>query len=239
MGRLGIPIDNALMEIEQISQLDGVIIDGIFSHFPSADQDLDYSVKQLNIFKKLIKEIQGLGIKIKHFHMANSAAILKINGSVQSPFNMVRPGLALYGYSTQKNKVLKNSMSLKTHIMDIRKMKKGSTVSYLRQYKINDTYEYIAVLPVGYADGIPTIYSNKGKVVIAAEKYPQVGRICMDYMMVSLGKNTENIAVGDEATVFGSNSIGIEDIAKLWHKIPYEVTCGMTKRIPRIYTRKK
>ena len=238
MGRLGIPYDNALMEIEQIAQLDGVIIDGIFSHFPSADDDLDYSIEQLNHFKRLIKDIQELKIKIKHFHIANSAAILSINSSVQKPFDMVRPGLALYGYSAQKNKVLKNSMSLKSRIMDIRKMKKGDTVSYLRQYTIKEDGEQIAVLPVGYADGIPTLYSNKGQVLINGEKYPQVGRICMDYMMVSLGKNPENVVIGDVATIFGDQIVSIEDLARRLHKIPYEVTCGMSKRVPRIYTRK-
>jgi len=238
MGRLGLFLDNALMDIEQIAQLDGVIIDGIFSHFPSADVDLEYSIEQLNRFKSLINKLQEFKIKIKHFHIANSAAILKINGSVQLPFDMVRPGLALYGYSTQKNKVLKNSMSLKTRIMDIRKMKKGDTVSYLRQYTIREDGEHIAVLPVGYADGIPTLYSNKGRVLIGGEKYPQVGRICMDYIMVSLGKNPENVVIGDVATIFGNQSVSIEDLARLWHKTPYEVTCGMTKRVPRIYTRK-
>ncbi len=239
MGRLGIPLESALLEIEQISNINGVIIDGIFTHFPSADSDLEFSNYQLKTFLSIIEEIKRLDIKVKFFHIANSAGIFNINGTTKTPFNMVRPGLSIYGYSTTKNEELINSMKLKTKIIEIRKMKKDETVSYLRTYKIQKEKEYIAVLPVGYADGIPTLYSNKGYVVINNKTYPSVGRICMDYMMVSLGESPENINIGTEVTIWGDPLITVEKFAKICSMIPYEVTCGLSKRVPRTYIRQE
>ncbi len=239
MGRLGIPVDKAVLEIEQISKMEGIIVDGIYSHFPSADSDMEFSKQQIDKFLELISELKRLEIKIRHYHMANSAAIFSLPESLQAPFSMVRTGLALYGYSSTKNPLLKNSMSLKTKIIVINRMKNGDTISYLRTYKIQKETEYIAVLPIGYADGIPTLYSNKGKVFINDAYYPVVGRICMDYMMISLGDNPKGIKVGDEATIFGSEKISVELFAKYCMKIPYEVTCDISKRVPRIYLRKE
>ena len=118
-------------------------------------------------------------------------------------------------------------------------MKKGESVSYSRTYKIKNDYEYIAVLPLGYADGIPTIYSNTGMIYINGCQYPQVGRICMDYIMLSLGNNENNVQIGDIATVFGNSEISVESFGKATNKIPYEVTCSISKRVPRIYLRKE
>ncbi len=239
MGRLGFDLDEALIQIEQLSQLHGLIIDGIYSHFPSSDDDLDFSNQQIKKFNQLIEEVQKLNIKIRHFHIANSAAILNLNLSLQTPYTMVRPGLSLYGYASQKNKVLNGCMSLKTRIIEIRKMKKGSTISYLRQYQVKNPVEYIAILPIGYADGIPTSYSNKGKVKIKDKFYPNVGRVCMDYIMINLDQNPDQIIIGDEAIIFGQNSITVEEFGKICGRIPYEVTCGISKRVPRVYTRKE
>lgn len=239
MGRLGIPVDDALLEVEQISKIEGMIIDGIYSHFPSSDEDIEYSEQQTLKFTKLIADIKRLGIKVRHFHIANSAAIFNLPASYSDPYTMVRPGLCLYGYSSQKNPDIQNSMSLKARVSAINKMKQGQTVSYLRTYKIKENGENIAVLPVGYADGIPTILSNKIKVKIKNKLYPNVGRICMDYMMVSLGQNPEKIEVGEEATIFGEGAASVEYFGKLCHRIPYEVTCAVSKRVPRIYTRKE
>jgi len=239
MGRLGIPIERAFIEIEQISNMEGIIIDGIFTHFPSADEDIEFSNEQIKLFIDLIKELKRIDIKIKHFHIANSAAIFNIPASRETPFTMVRPGLALYGYSTKPNPELINSMALKTRIVSINCLKKGDTVSYLRTYQIKNEREYIAVLPIGYADGIPTLYSNKGKVFIKEKAYPVVGRICMDYTMVSLGTSPPDITIGEEVTLFGNNKLKVEDFGKICHKIPYEVTCDISKRVPRIYLRKE
>jgi alanine racemase len=237
MGRLGLASERALLEIEQIAKIEGMIIDGIYSHLPSADSDLEYSKAQIKSFANLIGEIKKLGIKVRYFHIANSAGIFNLPESYAEPFNMVRSGLALYGYTTQKNPELKNSMTLKCRIIDIRKMKKGQTVSYLRTYKIANDNDYIAILPIGYADGIPTVYSNRGKVLIKGGYYPLVGRVCMDYAMVSLGKNDKKIAVGDEVSLFGDGKLSVELFGKACNRIPYEVTCGITKRVPRNYFR--
>ncbi|MGC8765559.1 MAG: alanine racemase [Brevinematia bacterium] len=239
MGRLGIPYESALLEIEQISNITGMIIDGVFTHFPSADADLEFSNEQLNKFKSLIEETKRLDIKIRHYHIANSAAIFTLPETAKPPFTLVRPGLSLYGYSTLKNTGLINSMTLKTKIIEIRTMKKDETVSYLRTYRIKKEKEYIAVLPIGYADGIPTTYSNRGYVTIKGKKYNSVGRVCMDYTMVSLGETPGDIEIGDEVTIFGNGAMSIEEFGKICSMIPYEVTCNVSKRVPRIYIRKE
>lgn len=239
MGRLGIPLKSALLQIEQISKIDGLIIDGVYSHFPSAEKDIAFSNTQVKNFSNLIGAMKKLGIKVKNFHIANSAGVFNLPNSAKPPFNMVRVGLSLYGYSTPQNKLLQNSLSLKTLISEIRKMKKGESVSYGRTYTIKRDEEYIAVLPIGYADGIPTVYSNKGKVIIGKYYYPIVGRISMDYIMVSLGANEQELKVDDEAIIFGKGKLTVEKFGKSCGKIPYEVSCAIGKRVPRIYIRKE
>lgn len=239
MGRMGIPIDSAVSQIEQITKMEGIIIDGVFSHFPSADKDEDFSKHQVRKFNRAINEMKKLDMKIKNFHIANSAGIFNIPESVKSPYNMCRPGLALYGYSTTHNPQLQNSMSLKTRVMTINTMKKGDTISYMRTYEVSKEKEQIAVLPIGYADGIPTTYSNKGKVFINGNYYSVAGRVCMDYMMVTLGENKHGVKINDEVTIFGCEKINVEQFAKICNKIPYEVTCDVSKRVPRLYIRKE
>ncbi len=239
MGRLGIPIEKALIGIEQISKMEGIIVDGVYTHFPSADDDLGFSTHQIKIFASLVKELKKIDIKVRHFHIANSAAVFNLPASVQQPFTMARSGLALYGYSTKPQESLTNTMSLKTKIMAINCLKKGDTVSYLRTYEIKKSKEYIAVLPVGYADGIPTQYSNKGDVLIKNKLYSVAGRVCMDYMMVSLGEFAQDINIGDEVTIFGKGNISVEKFGSICRRIPYEVTCDISKRVPRIYLRKE
>ncbi len=239
MGRLGIPVDKALIGIEQISKMEGIIVDGIFTHFPSADTDIEFSNQQVKLFVDLITELKKIDVKIRHFHMSNSAAVFNIPLSLQAPMTMIRPGLSLYGLSTVPQDCLVNCMSLKSRIVAINRLKKGDTVSYQRTYEITKDREYIAVLPVGYADGIPTLYSNKGSVSIKGRSYPVVGRICMDYMMVSLGENPGDIFLGDEATIFGGKSVSVEKFGNICKRIPYEVTCDISKRVPRIFLRKE
>jgi alanine racemase len=239
MGRIGIPVEKALMGIEQISKMEGIIVDGVYTHFPSADDDIEFSHHQLKLFIDLISELKKLDIKIRHFHIANSAAIFNIPMSTQPPLTMVRPGLALYGYSSKPRENLQNSMTLKTKIVSISCLKKGDTVSYLRTYEVTKEREFIAVLPAGYADGIPTLYSNKGNVYIKGKPYPVVGRVCMDYMMVSLGESPGDIMIGDEAIIFGNGSISVEKFGTFCRRVPYEVTCDISKRVPRIYLRKE
>jgi alanine racemase len=236
MGRLGIPLENALLEVEQIARMEGIIIDGVYAHFPSADADKEFSEFQIKELIKLSQELKKLEIKVRYFHMANSAAIFHLPSSLKSPFNMVRPGLGIYGYAQA---ALSPSLTLKTKVLAINRMKKGQTVSYLRSYTILRDVEHIAVLPIGYADGIPTLYSNKGRVFIKDAYYPVVGRVCMDYMMVSLGENSRGVQIGDEVIILGGQKITMEEFGKVCKKIPYEITCDISKRVPRIYLRKE
>lgn len=235
MGRLGIRAEDALLEIEQISQLPNIIIDGIYSHFPSADVDPEFSEEQCARFTDIISEIKKIGIKVRHFHIANSAAMMHVPPSIAEPYTMVRPGLSLYGYRTGKEQGLTGAMTLKSRIAAVRRLKKGDTVSYLRTFKVQNDTEYIAVIPAGYADGIPTVFSSKGRIGIGGRMYPVAGRVTMDYTMVSLGANPEGIKPGDEAVIFGKGGLSVEEFGKICMRIPYEVTCDISKRVPRLF----
>lgn len=233
MGRLGIRYDEAPERLEEIMSLQGLSLEGIFSHFPSADVERDFSEEQVRRLKKIQENMRLAGKKIPLCHIANSEGIWNIPSSFGEEFTHVRPGISLYGVASSERGLLP-VMSLRTKIVQIKSLRKGETVSYLRQYVVQREREYIAVLPLGYADGVPTCGSGKYEVVIKGKRYPQVGRVCMDYMMVSLDDNPDQIEEGTEVEVFGS-SISLQEFAKKSYRIPYEVMCGVSKRVPRVY----
>lgn len=233
MGRLGIHSSHAVSTIESFLEK-GISIEGLFSHFSSADTDPDFTRFQVETMINIIHQLHEKKIHFKDLHIANSPAIFRNKTAVSPPFSWVRPGLALYGYLSGYN--LEEMLSLKTSIVSLKKFSKGDSVSYLRTYRVQKEGEIIAVLPVGYADGLPVSLSNKGFVSINKKHYPIVGRICMDYTLVSLGTQPSNeIQVGSEVCVIGKNAMSIENFANLTNRIPYEATCGMTKRVPRVY----
>jgi alanine racemase len=167
---------------------------------------------------------------------ANSGALID---KPDSHFNLVRPGIMLYGYypsgDQERTIPLKPVMELKTRISFIKKVPAGTGVSYGLTYKApRDTF--IATLPVGYGDGYSRLLSNRGRVLVGGNSFPVAGRVCMDQTMVDLGPDT-NAKPGDEAVLFGDIPGGpdAEEIARLMGTIPYEVTCLITRRVPRIY----
>ena len=173
-------------------------------------------------------------------HLANSMAVV---GFKDSHFNLVRPGLAVYGLHPKEELLgkinLKPALSFKTKVVYLKRTKKGRSISYGRTHVVTkDTT--IATLPVGYGDGYNRLLSNKGHVLIGGHSCPVVGRVCMDQTMVDVGL-LKNIHVEDEAVLIGSQKgrmIRAEDIARLCHTIPYEVVCWISPRVPRVYINK-
>lgn len=239
MGRIGPHFEHAANFVKELAKLENLFLDGIFTHFPSSDEEnKSFSLLQINRFKSILGELR-LGISIPIKHMANSGAILSENIH-DSFFDMVRPGLMLYGAypspSVSKDIKLEPALTLKTRVIFIKDVKQGSTISYGRTY-ITKSKARLAVIPVGYGDGYSRLLSNKGEVLIKGKRAPIVGRVCMDQSIVDVSKILE-VYVGDEVVLIGKQGherISVEEIAEKTGTIPNEVFCMISKRVQRVY----
>jgi len=237
MGRIGISAENAASLVKRVIQLPGIIVEGIFTHLAAADSDHEFTMEQIRKFQSVIDELKRDNINIKYKHAANSTAILRYS---DAHFNLARPGISLYGLfpfeGAEKEIDLKPVMQLKTRIVFIKRVKKGTSVSYGRTWKA-ERDSIIGTLPIGYADGYNRLLSNKGEVLIRGKRIPIVGRVCMDMCMVDITSLPE-VKVGEEVVLIGSQGkerITADEIAKLIGTISYEVVCAISKRVPRIY----
>ncbi|MCH8170064.1 MAG: alanine racemase [Bacteroidetes bacterium] len=239
MNRLGIGTKEAIDFIYQLKKKIFLIIDGIYTHFACADEtDKTFTRLQLKRFEDILKELKKINITYGLAHAANSGAILDVPNSY---LDMVRPGISLYGYypslETSKSIKLKPVMSLYSKVASAKQIKKGDTVSYGRKYTAKRKTKIVSI-PLGYADGIARGLSNKMEVLIKGKKYKQVGIVTMDRVMINV-KN-DDIKVGDKVIMFGNvknNYISVWDWCKAIDTIPYEITCNISNRIPRIYKR--
>jgi alanine racemase len=238
MGRLGFSFDDACKEIMEIANLRNINIQGIMSHFSEANNpDVSFSIEQIKRFKKIRERLFEEGLKIKNYHIANSAAILSLSDSY---FDSVRPGIMLYGYTSLKRDNFKNLlrpvMSIVTNIISLRKFKKGTPISYGRSF-ITKRDSLIGVVKMGYADGFSRILSNCAYVIVKGKRVPVVGMVCMDLMMVDL-TGLEDIKEQEEVVIVGrqgNESIDADELA-FWAKtIPYEVLTSLGNRASRIY----
>lgn len=244
MGRIGfLPDDRGLNEIKSIANLPNIKIDGIFTHFSTADEeDKAYTVKQKEIFKSFIKRLEDEGIYIKEKHSSNSAGIMDFDDFCGT---IVRPGIILYGLNPSdeidKNAVhLKPVMSIKSVISHVKTVPAGTFISYGRTYK-TECEKTIATVPVGYADGYLRGMQNGGKVIVNGEFAPIVGRVCMDQFMIDVS-HIKNVKPEDEVIIMGEScgkKITADDMAEILGTINYEVVCTISKRIPRIYIKDK
>lgn len=241
MGRIGfLPNEDSAEEIYKISKLTNITIEGIFSHFSTADErNKEYTYNQLQKFNDFYELLNDKGINIKTRHIANSASIIDLP---QTYFEAARPGIILYGYypseEVEKNNIeLKPVMQLKANIVHIKKVTEGNYISYGRRFKSQrDTI--IATLPVGYADGYTRALLNKGKVIVNNQFAPVVGSICMDQCMIDLTDIKSEIKLGDEVILMGEGNnikFNADDIAEVLGTINYEVICAISKRVPRVY----
>lgn len=237
MGRLGIIAEESIDIIKEIAGLKGLRLEGLMTHFSDADLvDKDYARFQLKRFNDVIKGLKKIGIKFPLCHAANSAAILTFPPSF---FNMVRPGIMLYGYlpSAEINSPdLRPALTLKSRILAIKRVSAGTPISYGRTF-VTARKSTIAVLPIGYADGYSRMLSNRGEVLIKGKRSPVVGRVCMDMTMVDV-TGIHGVREGDEVILIGKQgkySISADEIAKKIGTIPYEVLCSISSRVPRVY----
>jgi alanine racemase len=239
MGRVGCRPGEAAELARYICALKGLRLAGTATHLAVADssreEDIRYTQKQLGAFREAVADIRAAGIDPGIVHAANSGAVVF---HPDAWFDMVRPGIVLYGYSPGKDSPqalpVEPVMELRTRIVFIKEVKKGESLSYGRTWTApRDTC--IATLPVGYADGLPRALSGNHSVRIRGVPYPLVGRICMDQCMVDLGSGAD-IRRWEDVTVFGGSGPSAADIASKLGTIPYEITCHINKRVPRVYT---
>jgi len=241
MTRVGFkPGYGAVKDVVRISELPGIIIEGLFSHFASADEtDREYTMLQFERFESIIQELNRIGVLIPVKHIANSAAV------IQYPnlhLNMVRPGIILYGLypsdEVDRSSIdIRPGMELKARVVLVKEVEEGTPVSYGRTF-VTKRKSRIATLPIGYADGYSRLLSNRGRVLIHGQYAPIVGNICMDQCMVDVTDIDGEVKTGDEAVIFGvqgKNEITVDEIAKLCNTINYEVVSLIGKRIPRVY----
>ncbi len=242
MGRVGVPWQNALAFIRKAQHQPHIRIQGLYTHFATSDEkDKTYAYLQLNRFQTVVEECRQAKIQIPIIHAANSGAILDVP---ESYFDIVRPGVMMYGYypspDTTESIQIHPAMTLTTKVLHIKTVPQDTYVSYGRLYRTTESTR-IATLPIGYADGYNRALTNQTHALIRGTRYPVVGRVCMDLIMVDVGNNTE-ISSGDPVVLYGqqgSETISIQDIASKLDTIPYEVTCWISNRVPRLYKNSK
>ena len=212
-------------------------VEGIYSHFANADsKDLSHAHLQLERFNEVLRFYEKHSLPSPIRHMSNSAAVLQIP---ESNFDLVRPGILMYGiypsHECQKSIVVKPALSIKSRVVYFKVVKPGHSVSYGSTWK-SDHMVRVVTVPVGYGDGYLRSMSNKAKVIINGEVYPQIGRICMDQIMVNIEWGTAYN--GDEVIIIGESDgkrISVEDLAVWAETIPYEILTNINTRVPRVY----
>jgi alanine racemase len=238
MGRVGQAWDQALPFVQTVASHPLLNLTGIYTHFSTSDElDKQFTYLQLYRFNRLLEQIREAGIHIPIIHAANSGAILDVP---EAYFNMVRPGVMMYGHypstETTESVAIRPAMTFQSRIHYIKRVTAGTSISYGRTF-IAPRNCRIATLPVGYADGYNRLLSNQATVLIRGKRFPVVGRICMDACLVDLGED-EEIQAGDTAVLFGEQgheAITVQSICERLGTIPYEVTCWVSKRVPRLY----
>ncbi|MCA0446542.1 MAG: alanine racemase [Bacteroidetes bacterium] len=235
MGRYGLHYHLFQKALPEIAALKSIHLKSIWSHFPNADDTArEFTLNQLSEFNRCLEFAGSIKVDVEMKHIANSAATLYYP---EAHFDMVRPGLLLYGYSPEgpeKSPItLKPAMSLVSHVSLIKPVTKGTTVSYGSRWIATQNTE-LAVIPIGYADGVTRANSNRMKVLIGGNPYQQVGNVTMDNIVVNLGKD-HSVKKFDEVTIFGNDQITASTVAGWTNTITWEVLCGITGRVPRVY----
>ena len=236
MSRLGIPVDAFASVVEQIRRLPGVRISGICTHIACAESaDPAPTLEQLRKFEGVLAVARALGVVPEFVHAGNSATMVRFPAL---RFGAVRPGLALYGAlpaPTVQLPGLVPVMSLRTRIMAIHDIAVGTGVSYGATF-VAQRPSRIATVPIGYADGYPR-HVKGAQVLIRGQRFPIVGAVCMDLLMVDV-TDGPGVALGDAVTLFGRDGkqqITVDEIAGWANTLNYEILCGISDRVPRVY----
>ncbi|MGN8483795.1 alanine racemase [Helicobacter pylori] len=244
MHRLGLePNFKSIETIKKIRALKGLEIEGIFTHLSNADAKIKTHAKnQMKAFNAFLEQLLDQKIEFQYRHAYNSAGILSLcNGNENRLLNLYRPGIMLYGFypsnemKESSQTILKNVISLKARIVQIRSVKKGEFIGYGEHFYTNEE-TLVGVLALGYADGLARALGNRIQVVINNQSAPLIGKVCMDQCFVKL--NDIQAKEGDEVILFGDKSAKANDaseIATLLNTIPYETISTLSKRLERVY----
>lgn len=243
MTRIGIhPDDEGVTLIGQIMGLPGLEIEGIFTHFATADEaDRTKTYQQMMLFKEYVEQVESrLGLAIPMKHCSNSAGIAEIP---EANMDAVRAGIILYGLwpsdevQADGRIQLRPMLSLKSRVVYVKTVPKGQEISYGGTYTTTrDTR--VATICIGYGDGYPRSLSNRGHVLVKGQRAPILGRVCMDQFMIDVTDISSPVRVGDQVTLIGTDGgehITMEELGAVSGRFNYELACDIGKRIPRIY----
>ncbi len=235
MGRLGMPIE-VVPPFLRALQNSPILVEGIFTHFARADEpESDSTPEQIRKFEALLAELTPQGLKPFYVHAANSAAVLNFPASY---YDLTRPGDLLLGMNPMTDRELppqfRPALTWKARLISVRTFPPGHGISYGSKY-VTTKEERIGVIPIGYGDGFRRVDGQQ--VLVGGKRVNIVGRVCMDQCMLQLDDVPE-AKVGDEIVLVGRQGqefISIDEVAKRWDTINYEVVCGLAERLPRIY----
>lgn len=243
MGRIGLKYDTpseCAEEILRLSECEKLSLEGIYTHFAVADCDdsenIEYTDKQEKYILDVYSELVSRGLKLRHIHFANSATISYRNSTKST---LARAGIIMYGlcpnYPMEINKRLKSVMALKAVISHVKAVKKGDSISYGRTF-IAPEDMVVATVTIGYADGYSRLLSSKGEILVHGKRCAIIGRVCMDQLMIDV--TNVQAKAGDIVTLIGKDGddeITADELASICSTIGYEVVCGISKRVPRIF----
>lgn len=244
MGRIGIRPTQEKKELsdflEALKDADSITVDGIFTHFARADEtDLSHARKQLETFTDFVDEVQKfLDIVIPWCHASNSAGIMTLK---EANLDMVRVGITMYGIEPSNavyvdRNYLKPVMSLHSHIVYLKDMYPGETISYGGTFKVEKKMK-VATITAGYGDGYPRALSGKGYVLVEGKRANILGRVCMDQMMIDV-TDIPDVREGMEVVLMGQSGdslLSAEMLGDMSGRFPYELVCDINPRVPRIY----
>ncbi|MBV9928821.1 MAG: alanine racemase [Acidobacteria bacterium] len=243
MGRLGVRYDEAAEFAERLRSFGHVRVDGLMTHFAAADEPRRdcFTTEQLGRFREAVAAIKARGFNPTYEHMANSAATF---AHPETRGNMVRPGGVLYGLwrdvlpPLDDAPELRPVMSLRTHVTLLKRVHAGETLGYGCTYEAASEMT-VATVPAGYADGYMRALSNRGRVIVRGQYVPVVGRVSMDLTLLDV-TGVEGVRVGDRVTLLGADGeqrLPAEDLARTAGTLSYEITCGISARVPRRHVR--
>ncbi len=239
IARLGVPVDALAAFLDGLAAVPGARIDGLLTHFASADADDDFTRQQLRLFADARAALAARGHAPRIVHAANSAGLFRHEAA---RFDMVRPGIALFGVRAwpargrDEGPALRPAMRLRTEIIALRELPVGAPVGYGGTFRAPRPTR-IATVPVGYGDGLLRAVSNRGAMLVHGARVPIVGNVSMDLTTLDV-TDIAGVSVGDEVVLLGTQGeavIGAEDIARDAGTIPYEVLTNVSRRVPRFY----
>ncbi len=236
MGRTGVHPYRIEKFINNIKS--NIVVDGIYTHLSSADIDDEYTKKQIKSFNVAIDTAKKMLGELKYIHANASNGILNYP---ESNFNLVRPGIIMYGYKSSEDTLdkidIKPVASLKSKITFLKEVEKGTSIGYSRSY-ITDRTTLVATVPIGYADGFRRTFSNGWEVMINNKMAPIIGKVCMDSFMVDV-TDIKNVKLGDEVIIWDNENITLDDLAEKCDTINYEILCTIGARVPRKFVDNK